>query len=273
MIRFTQILHNTHLNDKKISMIQDKFDNLDNLIFYGPHHSRKYEHALKIIQRFSPTSLNYEKKIMVSYNGDEYNYRISDIHIEINFEFLGCVSKNLWAAIYNQVILQASGKQFIFLCKNFSKINNELLETFYTYVNEKNINIRYILLTDNLSSIPKEIIDSCLSIPVKSLTEDTKKSIQNDFLSKIVNIIENYKNTAIKETRNILYELLIYQVDIYDFFYVLLEKIYEKKKPNHFLMIKLLNKLNKILKLFNNNYRSIYHLENFIITIVDTLYV
>jgi mRNA-degrading endonuclease RelE of RelBE toxin-antitoxin system len=65
--------------------------------------------------------------------------------------------------------------------------------------------------------------------------------------------------------------MLIYQEDVYNVMFELLKEV-----NNHILiepqkMIKLLNETKNILKLFNNNYRSIYHLENFIVTIINTI--
>lgn len=270
MMKFTELLKSFVVNDKNISFIPDDFTNV---IFYGSQCSKKYEHALKFIQNMSPSSLNYERKITISYNNNEFIYKISDIHIEINLEFLGCISKSLWSSIYEQVLLFTLGKPFIILCKNFSKINNDLLTHFYSYMNDNNKNIRFILLISNLSFIPKEIVDLSLVVPIKSSVQKNKKIIQTELLSKVVTIITNHTNSNINEIRTLLYDILIYQIDVYDFFYLLLEKINEIKKPTNAQFIKLLNNLNKVLKLFNNYYRSIYHLENFILTIIDDLYI
>ena len=44
----------------------------------------------------------------------------------------------------------------IILCKNFHKIHPELLDIFYSYIHDiphKNINFKYIFLTENISFI------------------------------------------------------------------------------------------------------------------------
>ena len=270
MAKFVDTL-NRELPDKSpFKLIPEDFKNL---IIYGSNNCSHYEYALNIVKKYSSSLLNYDKKITITYNDDEYIYRISDIHIEVNFEFLGCISKNLWAAIYNQVILSTNGKPFIILCKNFSSINNELLENFYTYMNIKGQNIRYIFLMNNISCIPKEIIDTSIFIPLKKPSKSNSNILQisNNFVKDLSICIQNYKKYNIKHIRNILYDLLIYQIDIHNFFYELLEEI-EKTNKNDVKNIKLLNEINKIFKLFNNNYRSIYHLENLVITIIHILY-
>ena len=53
---------------------------------------------------------------------------------------------------------------------------------------------------------------------------------------------------------------------------ILKAKISQELKPSQEKMFKLLNEINNILKLFNNNYRSIYHLENIVLSIITILY-
>lgn len=270
MERFVETLNMKFIDNKQLTIVPDNFKNI---ILFSSNENNNYEYALNIIKKYSPSQLNYDKKITITYNDDEYIYRISDIHIEINFEFLGCISKNLWAAIYNQIILSTNRKPFIILCKNFSTINNELLDNFYTYMNVKEDNIRYIFLMKNISCIPKEIIDTSIIISNKKPAKKylSQLNITNNYVKNLLEYIVNHKKYSIKHIRNLLYDLLIYQIDIHNFFYNLLEEI-EKTEKNNEKIIKLLNEVNKILKLFNNNYRSIYHLENLVITIINILY-
>ena len=265
MSKFVNIIGNSYVSPKIIDTIPKKFDCL---MFYGPNDSNKYEHALSFISKMSPSSLSYEKKMIVSYNNDDYLFKISDVHVEINFAFLGCISKSLWVNIYNQILVLARNKSFIILCKNFCSINNDLLDNFYTYMNEKkHSNIRYIFLVDNISCITNTILRRCMIVPFKKTPKSRvqKKSISHNYVEKMVNHIEQHK--SIKDIRNILYDLLVYQIDVHSFLYDLLELVSIKKKMSRKKLSTLMDEFNKVLKLFNNNYRSIYHLENFIFSI------
>lgn len=270
MEKFTEIIKKSKITTKVMSMIPKKFKNL---IIYGPPLSNKYIYALSLLSEASPTNLSYEKKITVVYNNNEIVYRMSDIHIEINFEFLGCVAKNLWASIYQDIKQIVANKNFYILCKNFSTVNNELMENFYTYINNELPHVHFILLTDNIGCIPEEIVNASLCYPIKRGSIITQKDvkIKTQFIGKIVEFILDSETFNIKSLRNILYEMLIYQEDVYNVIFELIKEV-----NNHVLiepqkMIKLLNETKNILKLFNNNYRSIYHLENFIVTIIKTI--
>lgn len=271
MKKFTDIANSISINDNILNKIPLDFNNL---ILYGPHRAKKYIYALKLIQKFSLSSLQYEKKLCVGFNGDEYYYKISDIHIEINFEFLGCSSKNLWDNIYKNICQINRNNDFIVLCKNFSEINNELLETFYIYMNNKIDNLRFIFLTDHISFLPNNIINSSIIFSIKSLTTTKLKEekIEHNFIQKLIDIIESKTLFSIKALRTLLYDILIYQLDTYEFFYDFLKTIINKKNPSDEKINKLLNKINITLKKYNNNYRSIYHLENLVISIIDILY-
>ena len=64
--------------------------------------------------------------------------------------------------------------------------------------------------------------------------------------------------------RESIYALLIYNLDIYECIYNILSKLIEKGKLKDEHFEKILFKTYKFLKLYNNNYRPIYHLESLI---------
>ena len=271
MTKFIDSCNLDFLNEKILNIIPQESKNI---LFYGSNESKLYTYAISYLKNKSPSNLSYEKKITVNYNNDEYIFRISDVHIEINFEFLGCIAKNLWSVIYNQIIALTGNKKFNILCRNFCSINNELLDNFYTYMNNEKSNISFIFLVNNISCLPNELINSCNIIPLKRIANSKNHlgTITNNFVEKIYSLIKNYKSFNVKTVRGFLYDILIYQIDVYEFFYELLKKINDELKPSQEKMFKLLNELNKILKLFNNNYRSIYHLENMVLSIITILY-
>ena len=56
----------------------------NNLILYGPPGVGKYTQILTILEKLSPSNLKYEKKMVITYNKNIFNYKISDIHYEID---------------------------------------------------------------------------------------------------------------------------------------------------------------------------------------------
>jgi hypothetical protein len=156
-----------------------KFADLNNIIIHGPSGSGKYSQTLRLIQKYSPTELKYEKKITVQTDKHNYIYHISDVHYEVDMSLLGCNSKILWAEVFSQIIDIVSVKTEkigIILCKNFHTIHTELLEIFYSYIQQyshphSNIHIKFILLSDHVSFIPNNILNSCY---ILSITRPSK---------------------------------------------------------------------------------------------------
>jgi hypothetical protein len=77
----------------------------------------------------------------------------------------------------------------------------------------------------------------------------------------------------ITELRNNLYDLLIYNIDVTDcIWYVFTTLIYQNQFKQKTHMTIILNDIFVFLKYYNNNYRSIYHLESIILSIINKIH-
>jgi hypothetical protein len=152
-----------------------KLSDFGNLIVFGPTGSGKYSQVLYFLKKYSPSKLKYDKKITCQTDKVNYIYHISDIHHEIDMSLLGCNSKTLWHEIFLQIVdivSMKTEKTGIILCKNFHMIHNELLDIFYSYIQHYNhytspVQIRFILLTEHISFLPKNILKSFEHIGIK----------------------------------------------------------------------------------------------------------
>jgi hypothetical protein len=165
--------------EEQYARFPEKLSDFDNIIVYGPPGCGKYSQILYILQRYSPTALKYEKKITAVTEKQQYTYKISDIHYEIDMALLGCNSKVVWHECFTQIVDIVSMKQEkygIIVCKNFHSVHNELLEIFYSYLQQhpvsktlfgSAIQIKFILMTEHLSFMPTNIVNRCyvLNIP------------------------------------------------------------------------------------------------------------
>tara|TARA_B100000989_G_scaffold276624_2_gene236992 strand:+ start:1339 stop:2343 length:1005 start_codon:yes stop_codon:yes gene_type:complete len=164
------------LENQKKKDINNKYNNffnslaedikkIPNILFYGPPGTGKYSESLKLIEKYSPSGLKYEKKMYINSIKNEHIIKISDIHYEINMENLTCNSKQLFNDIYINIIdcIESSyNKNGIILFKNFHYIDYELLDIFYSYIQKtinSNIIIKYIIITENISFIPENIVN------------------------------------------------------------------------------------------------------------------
>ena len=196
--------------------LPDDISNLGNIIFYGPSGVGKYTQALRVIKKYSKTSLKYEKKMSITSNKISTLFKLSDVHFEVDMDILGCTAKVFWFDIFSHIsdiLSTRPSARGIILCKNFHNIHPDLLENFYSYM-QKSVTCPYkvifILLTEQLSFIPDNILNCCHIIrtprPTKTTytqcVQSSKLCIKKKYLSQIVP--SNVRN--IKELKDILYD-------------------------------------------------------------------
>jgi len=165
---------------KQTKKLPENIKDLDNLIIYGPTGSGKYSISLDIINRYSNNELKYDKKTTVYTEKGNYNLKMSDIHYEVDISLLGCNSKQLWHEIFFKIvdiISISKEKQGIILCKNFQNIHSELLDIFYSYIqqynhSQANIKIIFIIITEQISFIPFQIIQTSQILNIKKPSQD-----------------------------------------------------------------------------------------------------
>ena len=286
----------------------DKLTDLRNLVFYGPSGVGKYTQMLACIKKYSPSELKYEKKLSVTYNKNIYFFKISDIHYEVDMSLIGCHSKMLWNEVYNQIvdiILAKNEKSGLIVCKYFHNIHSELLDIFYSYMqslNTANIDLKFILITEELSFIPDNIINCCQLVKVprpsrniynrclktklkKNINLDEITNIKNIYLSvtqlmrpneiicnKLVDVILNLADLNLYNMREHLYDIFIYNLDPYECIWFIINKLITLKRLEGKHMTDILIKSYTFLQYYNNNYRPIYHFENFILYLMQKVH-
>ena len=294
--------------DKIYSKFPKTLNELKNIIFYGPSGTGKYTQMLKSIKGYSPSELKYEKKISLTYNKQQYFFKISDIHYEIDMSLLGCNSKLLWHEIYQQIIDIISAKtdkSGIIVCKYFHEIHSELLENFYSYMQLNTyipVQLKFILLTEEISFISDNILNCCeiirvarptktsyvkcikTKLPTKLETENITNiknlHLYNEDLmlqyriicNKILNNITNISDLQYLKFRDIIYDIFIYNLDISDCIWYILSSLVKQKHIKKEHMSDILIKTYNFFQYYNNNYRPIYHVENYLLYLAKIIH-
>ena len=270
---------------------------MSNYLFNGPSGVGKYSQALRLISRFSPSKLKYEKKVHLTINKGEYMFKISDIHYEVDFLTLGCNAKITWTEIFNTIVNIVSSNGInsgIILCLNFNHIQIELLDIFYSYMQQifyLPINLRFIFLTDSVSFMPTCIVNNVniinigrpLNINIKEQFPTHLKNVDNlkelympvrvqregyKIVDGLIEMIMDRKLFKIVQLRETLYDLLTYDIKIYDVLNAIISKLIEESKLDLESLPLLMTEMHKCMYHYNNNYRPIYHLENMIVKIL-----
>jgi Cdc6-like AAA superfamily ATPase len=304
---------NYHLELKKIyDKFPDQIEDFKNVLYYGKSGVGKYSQMLYSIKKYSPSSLKYEKKMCITLQDKKksnYFIKISDIHYEVDMSLLSCNAKTLWNTIYYQIcdaVKAKNGtKHGIIVCKNFQEIHNELLDSFYSYMNN-NKYLKFIILTESLSFIPENIVNSCRIINIKlptiknipdtgSLQSFIKRSITKSPIShQIINLkdtrchfkelIEPHSNICNKiikmittddveflKFREYIYNLFILQYDVCESVWYIIRYLITYGFIYGDDVFDILKKQYEFYYYYNNNYRPIYHLEKYFLYLKEKI--
>ena len=282
---------------------------LRNYIVYGPKASGKYSQVLYFLKNYSSKGLKYERKILHTGSKGIFTFKASDIHYEIDMSLLGCNAKQLWNELYDlikEVIRITPIKAGFIVCKNFHDTPIELISLFYSYIQKVHyldVTIRFIFITEHLSFLPSPIKKNCnlICIPRPPVTkvkqwfkirtssnESEKTNLKNNYvLNKsqancnsrdpldvhyFIELIKSPDKHELPMLREKLYEIITTNQEVSTFLKELLfgmisEGLISTEKVNG-----ILEEWFDMIKLYNNNYRPIYHLERMIVSIINTVH-
>jgi len=274
--------------------------------------------------------------------------KMSDIHFEIDMSLFGCNAKLLWNEIYSQIIdviiSSSSHNQVgIIVCTHFHKINSELLDNFYSYMQGINsTRLKYILISEHVGFIPDNIMHNCkiihvpkptasnynkcshasnasiappptpttpttptttnkniilpqttdsssssshfplkISLPTMTKTikfeQQCERELANCFPHEsLCNVIlynlKNPDNLKFLAFRDILYDILIYNYDVGECMWYILNDLINCGILQINDLSDILIETYTSLQYFNNNYRPIYHLENYMYNIISRIH-
>ena len=157
---------------------------------------------------------------------------------------------------------------------------------------QDNLSIKYFLITSQLSFIPDIILNKCeiVNIPLYTKTLYNKhinrktirtpnikygknnitefNDVHKKFSDKILDNIRNYKKNKYIDMREYIYDIFIFDINIHDVIWYILTSLIKEKKLDKEELPDVLIKTYTFLQLFNNNYRPIYHLENYFYYII-----
>ena len=158
-----------------------------------------------------------------------------------------------------------------------------------------NIDIKFIIITEQLSFIPDNILNCCKLITVQRPSKaayskclnkkinlpseiTNMKNIQASITQlmvpheviccKIIDTIINIESINFLTVRDQLYDIFIYHLDVYECIWYIVDNLIRTKKLLNDDINEILIKTYTFLQYYNNNYRPIYHLEHFIFNLI-----
>ena len=166
------------------------------------------------------------------------------------------------------------------------------------------VNLKFIIITEEISFLPDNILNCCEIIPIGRPTKALyNKCIKNKLPQNIkLENITNIKNLTIASNelelmkphkficdkiiesmiqmedikflkfRDLLYDIFIYNVNITDCIWYILSTIIQIKKIPSKHMSEILIKTYVFFQYYNNNYRPIYHLEHYLYYLITVMH-
>ena len=157
-----------------------------------------------------------------------------------------------------------------------------------------NIHLTFILITEEISFIPDNILNCSKVIAVprpsrlnynRCIKNKTEKNVPLEDITNIKNIQASLKQLMLPHAmicdkiiasilnpdelkfmtiRENLYDIFIYNLNVPDCVWYILHKLIKENKLKADEMSAILMKTYTFLQYYNNNYRPIYHLENYV---------
>lgn len=168
--------------------------------------------------------------------------------------------------------------------------------------NSINVDLKFIIITEELSFIPDNILNCCeiinISRPSKiayskcinnSLSKNCKlENITNIKIlyshneelmlpykiicNKVIHNLININDLHFLKFRDILYDLFIYNLDITECIWYILSILIEKKNIKKENLSAILIETYIFFQYYNNNYRPIYHVEKYLLYLAKIIH-
>ncbi len=164
------------------------------------------------------------------------------------------------------------------------------------------IDLKFILITEELSFIPDNILNCCEIININrpsrtSYTKCCKTKLPSDLrlenvtnvklmhlynedlmlqykiiCNKIINHMLNVETIQFLKFRDILYDIFIYNLDVTDCIWYIIDTLVKQNKIKNEHLSDVMIKTYCFFQYYNNNYRPIYHLENYLLYLTKTIH-
>ena len=105
------------------------------------------------------------------------------------------------------------------------------------------------------------------------ITSETKfLDSEENIVDKLFTVINDYKSLSIKTLRNDIYDIFTYNLCMKKCIKKLIFRILNEMDLSLNKIKEIFLETNNFYKLYNNNYRPIYHIENLILTFVKIIH-
>ena len=248
-------------------MIQSSelFQKCSHCVIYGINDICSYHYVLENLKKISPSDLKYHRKTTIEYSNKDIVLSMSDVHIEVDFELLGVNEYSLFFEIFRHISenIVLNRENIYVVCLHFDHIKKELMDVFYSFLNESKL--KFVFIVKNICYVHANILKRCEVKKCKSAEKAWISTLHHSRIENMIPHIIHENKWSFFQWREKLYELLILNYNIHDCFAFMIERLVEENYLNQNNIDIFFKKYADIMEKYNNNYRTIYHLERFIV--------
>jgi hypothetical protein len=268
-------LNQKHVNYFQVLTEADINSGRNHYIFFNHDSESNYHCMQHAVKAHSPTMLNYHRKLEISLTSTEsYFFKISDTHVEIDFSLLSANETQIFHELYMHIknYISSPKTPFFIVCIHFEEIRRELKKLFHTYLCDTK-QVHFILLTSQVSIFPQDILLNCIikrqNFGITKEDESIHTETMKHNVSQLVHTI-TCEEFNITKQREILYDSFVKNHNMHaivnDILFQLFKKEYITYTDN---LVSVFKDIVNQLELYNNNYRSIYHMERLILKLMN----
>ena len=164
------------------------------------------------------------------------------------------------------------------------------------------VQLKFILVTEEISFIPDNILNCCeiitvsrpsktsyikiikgklpSKIEIENITNIKNLHLYNEDLmlqyriicNKIISCIINVNDLQYLKFRDFIYDIFIYNLDITDCIWYILSSLVEQKRIKSDKLSDILIRTYSFFQYYNNNYIPIYHVENYLLYLAKLIH-
>ena len=265
------IVSSSMTSDKKISnlfnYISDTYNDIPNILIYGPNEDENYNTFMRCMDNFSQPNIIKRLRINML-SGSDISIKKGNLHFEIDMGMIG--NMKIWMELYDHIrdiIIAKKMSKSVLLLKNFHMISIDILEPFYSMVEDScDIKISFIILTRDITFINETIRKRFIMIRPKTTNGVVIHNSHKIICDNIVRFIVKLDNITYQDIRSNVYQILTHNLNQIDCVTYILDELIRGKHIS--ITRNFMDKITEHINGINKNYRSIYHLEGLFVYLI-----
>ena len=253
--------------DKLFSYLSQGDIRVPNLLIYGANDDENYKTFIDYIDSFSPN--NTTKRLRINMlSGYDISIKKGNLHFELDMDMI--TNTKVWVELYDHIrdiIIAKKMNRCILLLKNFQRISLDILETFYSMLEDTDGGkLSFVILTRSITFINQSIQKRFVVVKPKCKSGNSLHESYKIVCDHIVKFIVTIDDINYHDIRTNAYKILTNNLNQNDCVTYIIDELIRGKYVS--ITREFLDNITLHINGINKNYRSIYHLEGLLVYLI-----